>query len=326
MIAQRLVCTGAEQCSVEEFCVSHPLEAGSVLVTNRVSLVSPGTELAMFKMTHRGFTVRSPETSWVKYPFYPGYPTVGEVAAVGTGVTALAVGDRVWRAGSHASASVVVASAARKIPHGIADDDAVFFGLVKIAMTAIRRAPVELGEQVLISGLGLVGMLSALIYQCAGATVGAADFSAGRLLRVRMLGIDPVINLGGTSLVEWSAAPDRRRPDVSVEAFGVEASLDAYLEATGFGGRVVLLGSPRQVMEIDPYTDIHRKGLTVIGAHVDTVTLAVREKDVKTVFTVCGALQLDSLRTHTWAFDNAPELYHHLHRDLDDYLAVLLTY
>ena len=209
MIFQRLVFTGAEQRSVEKFSLSYPLEAGSVLVTNRVSLVSPGTELAMFNMTHCGFTVPSPETSWVKCPFYPGYATVGEVAEVGTGVTALAVGDRVWHAESYANESVVVASAPRNIPHGIADHDAVSFGLVEIAMTAIRRAPVVLGEQVFVSGLGLVGMLSALIYQYAGATAGAADFSAGRLERARMLGIDPVIDLGATTLVEWFAAPRR---------------------------------------------------------------------------------------------------------------------
>jgi threonine dehydrogenase-like Zn-dependent dehydrogenase len=42
------------------------------------------------------------------------------------------------------------------------------------------------------------------------------------------------------------------------------------LKVAGFMGRVVLLGSPRGRIEIDPYTDIHHKGVMVIGAHART--------------------------------------------------------
>ena len=67
-----------------------------------------------------------------------------------------------------------------------------------------------------------------------------------------------------------AAATGGRGPDVAIEATGHPAVINDALRAVGRMGRVVLLGSPRGRVEIDPYTDIHSKGVTVIGAHANT--------------------------------------------------------
>ena len=65
------------------------------------------------------------------------------------------------------------------------------------------------------------------------------------------------LNLDGEAIAAaMKAAPGRTKTDVINDALRSAAIL----------GRVILLGSPRGRVEIDPYTDIHRKGVAVIGA------------------------------------------------------------
>ena len=90
MEIQRLVFPSKDRCEIETLTVPDDIGPSDVLVRNRLSLISAGTELAMFTRTHRGFD--EPEFSYAKYPFYPGYAAVGEVLAVGDGVTDLAPG------------------------------------------------------------------------------------------------------------------------------------------------------------------------------------------------------------------------------------------
>jgi threonine dehydrogenase-like Zn-dependent dehydrogenase len=322
----RIVFLEGDSCAVESFAVPDSPEPGQLLVRNEASLVSPGTELAILRKRHRAFSADEP-SPWTTFPFYPGYAEVGRVEAVGQGVDGFSVGDRVWHPSPHATISLVAAAQCLRVPEGIEPRDAVFYGLVEIAMTAIRRAPVELGETVLVSGLGLVGILVGRLYRLAGAEVVAADLSRGRLQRGERMGFRTLIDLGETSLTQWYAANPDSAPDVSVEAAGIESNIDACLKVTKPGGRVVLQGSPRKTMEIDPYTDIHRKGLSVIGAHVMTVPPEVRKRDVPYLFQLCREdLRLEDIRTHELPYREAPALYDRLEDSLDDYLGVVLTY
>lgn len=57
-----------------------------------------------------------------------------------------------------------------------------------------------------------------------------------------------------------AAATGGHGVDIAIEATGNPAVINHALQAARKLGRVVLLGSPRGRVEIDPYTDIHRKG------------------------------------------------------------------
>lgn len=323
----RILFAGQDDCRIEPFTVPAVLQPTQVLVRNEASLVSAGTELAVLRKRHRAFASGGAAALQFKYPFYPGYAAVGRIEAIGPEVTGFAIGDRVWHPSAHATVSTPEANLCLPVPDGIEPRDAVFFSLVQIAMTAVRRAPTELGQTVLVSGLGLVGILVGQLYRISGASVIAADLSKGRLSRGTSLGFAPVIDLGETSLVHWFAANPASAPDVSIEAAGIESNIDACLKVTRAGGRVVLQGSPRNTMEIDPYTDIHKKGLTIIGAHDSTVSPQVRQRDVPYLFGLCGgALHLSEIRTHELPYTEAPVLYDRLEDSLDEYLAVVLTY
>jgi len=322
----RVVFVGQNDCRIEDFAIPETLAPDQVLVRNEASLVSAGTELAILRKTHRGFATR-PVPSWIDYPHYPGYANVGRVIAVGERVTTVVKEDLVWHPSPHATVSVLSSVDCKIVPLGVSPQDAVFFALAQVSMTSIRRAPCVLGEAVLVSGAGLVGILCAQLYKLAGARVTIADPSKGRLDRAQHAGLHEVIDLTATTLEAWYATHPSQKATLVVEAAGVEANIDSCLKAAATGGRVVLLGSPRKPMEIDPYTDIHRKGLTVMGAHSSTVEKAVRDADVDYLLQLCGgALHLDAIRTHVLPYTELPTLYDKLESSLDEYLGVVLTY
>ena len=91
---QGLVFPQKDTCVAENLAIPDELGPSEVLIRNRLSLISAGTELAMFMQTHRGFT--EPDFGYASYPFRPGYAVVGEVVAKGAGLPKLAVGTRVF--------------------------------------------------------------------------------------------------------------------------------------------------------------------------------------------------------------------------------------
>src|ERR1700733_460481 len=96
---RRLVFQAKQQVHLEPF-VSEKPGRNQVLVRTDLSLMSTGTENIVF---NRLFDPGSHWDQWVKYPFYPGYSSVGTVEAVGEGVTELKVGQRVASRGGHRS-------------------------------------------------------------------------------------------------------------------------------------------------------------------------------------------------------------------------------
>ena len=247
------------RCLIETAELAAPKE-NEIVVKNILSQVSAGTELSLFNRTHRGIDV--PTFGWAKYPFKPGYAAVGKIIETGSGVKNFAVGDTVFHQGSHATVNVLDAGGKIiKLPAGMSAETGVFFALVEIAMTAPRVAPVAFGETVVVVGMGAVGNLAAQLYKLSGARlVAGADLSAKRLKNAMDCGaIDVALNVKAKPLAEQTAALGEYGAELVIEAVGVPASIDSCLKAVAVGGRVVLLGSPRSNMEIDPYFDIHRK-------------------------------------------------------------------
>src|SRR5262249_42890779 len=81
MRAERLAFTDVGRWDVEQCDVPDgALGPHEVIASSRLSLLSPGTELAIFTRHHRGFEVPD---HWARYPWFPGYATVAEVTAAG---------------------------------------------------------------------------------------------------------------------------------------------------------------------------------------------------------------------------------------------------
>src|SRR5581483_3064544 len=144
--------------------------------------------------------------------------------------------------------------------------------LAAISMQGVRLAHVRLGERVAVFGQGLIGQFARQLAALDGAaTTVAIDLFEPRLQLARRHGATHTVNPSCEDLAAAiGAATGGQGVDVAIEATGSPAVINDALHAAAPLGRVILLGSPRGRVEIDPYTDIHRKGLSVIGAHAGT--------------------------------------------------------
>jgi 2-desacetyl-2-hydroxyethyl bacteriochlorophyllide A dehydrogenase len=324
--AERLTMTAVGRCEVETTRLPvAPLGPDDVLIRNSASLVSAGTELAIFTGTHLGFQRTD---HWAKYPWCPGYAAVGVVEAIGQGAVAtlgVGPGDRVVHDGNHQTRARcnLAFSTVRALPAGLSDEAALFTKLLDIALTAFRLAPVRFGEEVAVVGQGVVGLLAAQLAREAGAfTVTGCDVSDGRLAMSKRCGIDRQLDLRARSLADAGGA------DLVVEAVGLAASTDAALKGVRENGRVVLLGSARERLEFDPYFDVHLRGITVVGSHESRLSSAQRHAD--TPFTrhllASGRVDVAPLVTHRMPFTDAQRAYEGLRDQRDEFVGVVLTY
>lgn len=150
-------------------------------------------------------------------PLALGYSQVGTVVVVGEGVATVAVGDRVASNGKHAEIVAVSANLCAKVPEGVSDDSAAFTVLGAIALQGIRLVQPTLGECVVVTGLGLIGLLTVQLLRAHGCRVLGLDFDRGRLELAQQFGAETV-NL--------SAQPD---PITAAEKFSGGVGVDAVI-------------------------------------------------------------------------------------------------
>jgi len=268
----RCVFTGPFTAQLEAGEPTRPPDAGQVRIRTRYSLISPGTELALYTHAHVGF--KDPANTWAKYPFYPGYAAVGEVLDAGPDVRGLGAGQLVYFRGRHESLATVAAdlAAVTPLPAGLKAEHAPFARLAQIANTALALSRPAVGLDVAVIGLGLVGNLAAQLYRQAGARVLAVDPQEARCRIARACGLTDILQAAMPEAVEsaraWSAG---KGAPIVVEATGNPTLVPAALAMAARLGEALLLGSPRGPIEIDIYTLIHRSGVALKGAHESLV-------------------------------------------------------
>ena len=196
------------QCDVED--VPAPLvRENFVLVKNHFSLISTGTEggtVQLGKMSLLGKARARPEQAMkvlqvaksqgllvaynaamrsLEMPIVLGYCCAGEVIDVGDGVDHVKVGDRVACGGAgfanHAEIVCIPKNLCVKVPENTGMHLAAFTTLGSIALQSVRVADVRLGDNVVVIGLGLVGLLTIQILKAAGCNVFGIDIDKDRV-------------------------------------------------------------------------------------------------------------------------------------------------
>lgn len=260
----------------EEIPIPDQLEPYAVVIQARASLISAGTELAFATGSHITFSLPDVAVR-ARFPLRTGYTLVGEIVAMGERAGEIInarPGNRVLASVNHSS--IAIADARRTLiiplPAGITDEQALLARMAAISIVGVRNGEVRLGDQAAVIGQGLIGQLAAQLSLIAGARpVIGIDFLASRLDVARANGITPLqINTSTDLVTGTQRMTDGRGLDAVIEATGNPQAIPTALELATSLGRIVLLGSPRGKIEIDPYTFIHKRGLRVIGAHATT--------------------------------------------------------
>jgi threonine dehydrogenase-like Zn-dependent dehydrogenase len=338
MQATRWVVPGERQARLEAFDVPAP-GPGQALVRTEATLVSAGTELAIYTGIHQG--LRNPAAGWPKYPQPMGYMAVVRVQAVGPGVEGLAPGQRLLTSTGHASHALIEAStlAARFWP---APDDAPAHRLVlarmgKTAVTAACRAGVTLAQSVAVVGLGIVGQMALRLFGVAGSwPLAGVDPVRLRREAARRGGAIAAVDPSEGDPAEQLRSLLPEGADIVVDATGWATAFPGALTLARDGGTVVLLGSPRGTAdEVDFYSHLHRRSLRLVGAHDSGIGALPRERFPWTNqrlvpalldWVRTGRLPVEDLVTHRVPSADLHAMYEGLLNDKERFLGVVLDW
>lgn len=178
-------------------------------------------------------------------PLTLGYCNVGRVLELGSQLRGFSVGDRVASNGKHAQVVRVSGNLCAKIPDSVSDDEAAFTVISAIALQGIRLANPTLGETVVVTGLGLIGLIAVQILRANGCRVVGIDIDPVKLGLAKQFGAEVINVANGHSPVEAAIDLSRGRGVDAVLITASSPSNDLVRQAALMSrkrGRIILVG------------------------------------------------------------------------------------
>jgi len=178
-------------------------------------------------------------------PLPLGYCNVGRVIDTGPGVEGFQTGQRVISNGRHAEVVAVPLNLLAAVPDAVSDEEAAFTVLGSIALQGIRLAAPTLGECIVVTGLGLVGLMTAQLLVANGCRVMGIDLDPAKLELARTFGAEVVDLSAGMDPV---AAASRFSRDRGVDAVIITAATKSNepvhqaAQMSRKRGRIILVG------------------------------------------------------------------------------------
>ncbi len=244
-------------------------KAGALLIATRKSLVSAGTERMLINFGKSSLLDKARQQpdkvkmvldkirtdglgptitavrSKLDQPIPLGYCNVGSVLEVGAGVAGFQVGNRVASNGPHAEVVRVPGHLCARVPDGVCDESAAFTVIGAIALQGIRLVQPTLGEAVVVTGLGLVGLMTVQLLRAQGCRVLGIDVDPSRVALARGFGAEGVDLSSGEDPLQAAAAFSRGRGVDAVLITASTTSNEPVSQAAKMcrkRGRIVLVG------------------------------------------------------------------------------------
>jgi len=266
----------------------------------------------------------------IPVPMVVGHEYAGEVVGIGLEVKGFELGDRVSgeghitcghcrncrggrthlcrntigvgvdRTGSFAEYLVIPAYNAFKLPDEISDDLAAIFDPFGNAVhTALSFDLV--GEDVLITGAGPIGIMAAAVAKHVGARhVVITDINEYRLDLARKMGATRAVNVSQEKLSDVMIDLGMTEGfDVGMEMSGVPMAFKDMLANMNNGGKIAMLGIPGDDMAID-WSQVIFKGLTIKGIYGREMF----ETWYKMASLIQSGLDLSPIITHHFSIDD----------------------
>jgi 2-desacetyl-2-hydroxyethyl bacteriochlorophyllide A dehydrogenase len=303
-------------------------EVGSnqVAVKLAVSSISCGTERALVS-GNANIGILQPEGTPVTFPRISGYSSAGTVIAVGENVRDIAVGDKVALSWSvHSNVNIINRDKVCKISEGVSFEAAALCHIATFPLAAIRKTGLEIGESMMIMGLGVLGLMAVQLARVAGACpVIAVDPVAERREKALELGADYALDPTDADFVKTVKSITGGGVNTVVEVTGLGIGMDQSLDCMARFGRIALLGCTRnKEFHIDYYRKVHGPGITIVGAHTDARPRRdsssgwfTEADDMKSLMKLLsrGRLNFDRMIDATYKPEDCTEIYERLVND-----------
>lgn len=345
------------------------VRSGTLLIDATVSLVSTGTERMLVEFGRASLVKKASQQpdkvrqvlqkvqtdglmttvdavrSKLGQPIPLGYCHVGRVREVGSGVTGFRPGDRVISNGPHADVVCIPKNLCARIPDAVSDEAAAFVVVASIGLQGIRLAQPTLGESFVVTGVGLIGLLTVQLLRAHGARVLAVDFDPAKLALAHGFGAETCNPAAGEDPVAAAMAFSR---GLGVDGVIITASTKSSEPVSQAAhmcrkrGRIVLVGVTG--LELSR-ADFYEKELTFQvscsygpgrydaayeegGQDYPVAHVRWTEKrnfEAVLDLMASGSLNVEPLISHRFAFENAPVAYETVTADKSA-LGILLTY
>lgn len=302
------------------------LSSKNYRIKHLYSSISSGTELLCL-------TGKMGEFSNV----FPGYSAVGELIDGYEG-SPYKKGDLFFTNGAHAEVVDIPKDSASEILMPIDKEhliEATFLPLGKVALHGLKRINIQLGDWVVVYGLGTVGNLAAQLSKVAtGSKVIAVDPIKSRRDTAESLGI-MTFDSKDNNYIEKVIEITKGGANAIIETSGNPFALNESFKVAAYDAKISLVAGHYGTRQVDLKTDFQNKEISLIAARrVDNLTKPSNydrwtvSNYTKEIYEMIKkkTIQVDSLISHMVSPDEAPEKYLQLAKGDESVLGVVIDW
>jgi threonine dehydrogenase-like Zn-dependent dehydrogenase len=249
-----------------------------------------------------------------------GYEEAGEIVEVGSAVTAVRTGDRVFGTWGHRTMHVMAEAdaAARLIPAGADPRIGIFSHSGAVALNGVHDARIRMGDLVVVFGLGVPGQIVLQAARASGATVVGVDPVASRRAMAEKLGADRTLDPTAAPVSDViKAETGGRGADICIEVSGAPPALAEAMRTVAYASRVVAMGFFQgEARGLHLGDEFHHNRIELISSQISGVApeASHRWSKLRLWQTAVqlqheGRLNLLPLITDTVPFTEAPALF-----------------
>ena len=328
--------TGPDTVDVREEPVPMPAQ-GQVMVKSFISGISSGTESLIYRgqvSFGHALDATIPQLSGnFRFPFKYGYSIVGTVISLGPGVDSSWMGKDVFTFHPHESLFVTSTNELVEIPKGISRQDAVFLSNMETAVNLVMDGSPVLGENVVVMGQGIVGLLTtAILSRFPLNLLITLDFHTLRRQVSQQLGAHISLEPESEEFGELLRDGNSTGADLTYEISGDTGALSRAIGLTGFGGRVVIgswYGSKPVSLSLD--TDFHRSRIRMISSQVSTIAPEFsgrwnKPRRFRTAWHMIDTVKPARLVSHYFPITQAGNAYRMLDENPGKFTQIVFTY
>ncbi|HET7011101.1 MAG TPA: zinc-binding alcohol dehydrogenase [Anaerolineales bacterium] len=339
--AESLWFTAPRQVEIRAATLAPP-GPGEVLVRTKLSAISAGTELLIYR-GQAPSDLPADDTlpalsGMLALPLRYGYAAVGRVVGLGEGVPPEYLNRRVMAFQPHATHFTARVEQVVSLPEAISDEEAAFLPNLETAVNLVLDGAPRIGEQVAILGQGVVGLLTtALLSRMPLASLATAEaFPRRREASIAMGAhacLDPAAeNFASELALRLQAQRPYPGADLTYELSGDPTALDLAVAITGRNGRIVIgswYGTKRAPIHLGGR--FHRSRIRMISSQVSSLAPELSgawttTRRLEVALSLLPGLPVRNLVTHRLPFHQSSDAYRILDESPAEALQVLLTY